>query len=122
MFKELMLLTLSRASRADLNISEVEVSKIQKVLKESADIDASEKEIRMAGMSEIYEEAPLEKYAAKAASGLSVAHRRAVVRALYDVIGADGKFSGSEADFLDGIANVMNLRPSELMGADVETN
>lgn len=120
LFEELMLLTLSRASRADLDTSEVEVAKIQKVLKESADIDVSVKEIRVAAMSELYEEAPLEKYAAKAAQHLSVANRRAVIRALYDVISANDNVSGPEADFLDTIADIMNLRPSELLGADID--
>ena len=120
LFEELMLLTLSRASRSDLDTSAVEVAKIQKVLKESAEIDASEKEVRMAAMSELYEEAPLDRYAAKAARAMSVEQRRTVVQALFDVIGADGKFSKSEADFLDTIADAMNLRPSELLGANID--
>ncbi|NND81546.1 MAG: hypothetical protein HKN50_03885 [Gammaproteobacteria bacterium] len=120
LFEELLFLTLSRASRSDLDISEVEVTRIQKILKEVADIDASEQEIRTAGMSELYEVAPLEKYAAKAARGLSVAHRRTIVRALYDVIGADGVFSHTEAEFFDTIATAMNLRPIELLGASID--
>ena len=120
LFEELLFLTLSRASRSDLDISEVEVAKIQQILKESADIDASEQEIRTAGMSELYEVAPLEKYASRAARGLSVAHRRTIVRALYEVVGVDGRFSHSEAEFFDTIANAMKLRPIELMGATVD--
>lgn len=120
MFEELLFLTLSRASRSDLDISEVEVAKIQQILKEAAGIDATEQEIRTAGMSELYEVAPLEKYAAKAAKGLSVAHRRTIVRALYEVIGVDGKFDHTEADFFDTIANAMHLRPIELLGASVD--
>ena len=51
---------------------------------------------------------------------MSSAQRRSIVAALYEVIGVDGKFSHSEAEFFDSIANAMNLRPIELLGADVD--
>ena len=120
LFEELLFLTLSRASRSDLDISEVEVVKIQQILKQSAGIEASEQEIRTAGMSELYEVAPLEKYVAKASKGLTVAQRRAIVTALFELIGVDGKYSLTEANFFDNIANAMNLKPIELMGAQVD--
>lgn len=120
LFEEMLFLTLSRASRSDLDISEVEIVRIQQILKESAGIDATEQEIRTAGMSELYEVAPLEKYAAKAAKGLSVSQRHKIVQALYDVIGIDGKVSATEADFFDNIATAMNLKPIELMGAEID--
>jgi len=120
LFEELLFLTLSRASRSDLDISEVEVAKIQQILKDAAGIEASDQEIRTAGMSELYEVAPLEKYAAKASKGLTVEQRRTIVTALYEVIGIDGKFSQSEAEFFDSIASAMNLKPIELMGAEID--
>lgn len=120
LFEEMLFLTLSRASRSDLDISAVEIASIQKILKDVAGIDASEQEIRTAGMSELYEVAPLEKYAAKASTGLSVQQRYTIVQALYDVIGVDGKVSRSEADFFDNIAGAMNLKPIEMMGANVD--
>ena len=51
LFEELMLLTLSRASRADLDISAVEIEIIKRILKDSVGLDASEKDIRVAGNS-----------------------------------------------------------------------
>lgn len=120
LFEELLFLTLSRASRSDLDISSVEVAKIQQILKDAAGIDASEQEIRTAGMSELYEVAPLEKYVAKASKGLSVAQRRTIVTALFEVIGIDGKFSMTEAEFFNNIATSMNLKPLELLGAEID--
>ena len=120
LFEELLFMTLSRASRSDLDISSVEVAQIQKILKEAAGIDASEQEIRTAGMSELYEVAPIEKYVAKASKGLKTSQRRTIVSSLYEVIGADGKVSQTEADFFDNIANAMNLKPIELMGAEID--
>lgn len=120
LFEELLFMTLSRASRSDLDISSVEVAQIQKILKEAAGIDASEQEIRTAGMSELYEVAPIEKYVAKASKGLSVTQRRTIIASLYEVIGVDGKVSQTEADFFDNIANAVNLKPIELMGAEID--
>jgi uncharacterized tellurite resistance protein B-like protein len=120
LFEELLFMTLSRASRSDLDISSVEVAQIQKILKEAAGIDASEQEIRTAGMSELYEVAPIEKYVAKASKGLKTSQRRTIVSSLYEVIGADGKVSQTEADFFDNIANAVNLKPIELMGAEID--
>jgi uncharacterized tellurite resistance protein B-like protein len=120
LFEELLFLTLSRASRSDLDISEVEVAKIQQILKRAADIEATEQEIRTAGMSELYEVAPLEKYVAKASKGLTVDQRRTIIHALYEVIGVDGKFSHSEADFFDMVASAINLKPIEMMGAQID--
>ena len=120
LFEELLFLTLSRASRSDLDISTVEVAKIQQILKSAADIDASEQEVRTAGMSELYEVAPLEKYVAKASKGLTVEQRKTIVHALYEVIGVDGKFSHTEADFFNTIASAINLKPIEMMGAQVD--
>jgi uncharacterized tellurite resistance protein B-like protein len=120
LFEEMLFLTLSRASRSDLDISGVEIAKIQQILREAAGIDATEQEIRTAGMSELYEVAPLEKYALKAAKGLSVTQRHAIVSALFEVISVDDKVSQSEADFFDNIANAMNLKPIELLGAEID--
>ena len=120
LFEELLLLTLSRASRSDLDISPVEVATIQGILKDAAGIDASEQEIRTAAMSELYEDAPLEGYVESAAGGLSVAQRITIVQSLYQVIGADGRFSRTEADFFNQIANAMDLSPVELMGAEID--
>lgn len=121
LFEEMLFLTVSRASRSDLDISGVEIAKIQQILREAAGIDATEQEIRTAGMSELYEVAPLEKYAAKAAKGLTVKQRHLIVNALFDVINVDDKVSQTEADFFDSIANAMNLKPIELLGAEIDS-
>jgi len=120
LFEELLFLTLSRASRSDLDISQVEVSKIQEILKDVAGIDSSEQEIRTAGMSELYEVAPLEKYVAKASKSLSVDQRRIIVSGLFELIGVDGKYSLTEAEFFNKIASAMNLTPIEMMGAQID--
>lgn len=120
MFEELLFLVLSRASRSDLDISEVEVSKIAELLKSTAGIEANEQEIRTAGMSELYEVASLEKYVSRASKSLSDDQCYKVVSALYDVITADGKVNAAEADFFDSVIAAMELRPIQLLGAKIE--
>ena len=120
LFEELLFLTLARASRSDLNISAVEVERIQHILKEAANIAATEQDIRTAGMSQLYEVAPLEKYVAKASKSLTVAQRHTLVEALYNVIDVDGKVTKDEAEFFDHIANAVSLRPIEMMGAVID--
>lgn len=120
LFEDLLFLTLSRASRSDLDISEVEIEKIQQILKNTAGIEASKQEIRTAGMSELYEVAPLEKYISRSSRGLSVKQRYLILKALYEVIGIDGVYSHTEAEFFDEIASSMRLRPVEMMGAEID--
>lgn len=120
LFEDLLFLVLSRASRSDMDISDVEVDKIKQILQEAAGVETTNEEIRTAGMSEIYEEAPLENYASKTSKSLTVKQRYTIVKSLYDVIGADGVFSLSEAEFFDKIASAMRLRPVEMMGAEID--
>lgn len=120
LFEDLLFLVLSRASRSDLDISAVEIETIQKILEDSAGIEASQQDIRTAGMSELYEVAPIEKFASKSAKVLSVKQRQIILKALYEVVGIDGVYSHSEADFFDNIASAMKLRPIEMMGAEID--
>ena len=71
-------------------------------------------------MSELYEVAPLEKYASKASKSLTVKQRQIILEALFKVIAIDGVFSHAEADFFDSIASSMRLRPVEMMGAEID--
>lgn len=120
LFEELLLLTLSRASRSDLDISAVEVEKIQQILKSAANIEVSGQEVRTAGMSELYEVAPLEKYVAKASKGLSSDQRGVIVSSLFDVICVDDRVSQSEANFYNVIAKAMGLKPIEMLGVKID--
>lgn len=120
LFEELMFMTLSRAARSDLDVSSVEVSTIQTILKDAVGMDASEQEVRVASMSELYEEAPLERYVAKTAPSLTVEQRYVVLSSLYKLISVDGKVTLTEADFFDSVANALDLKPIEMMGAEID--
>lgn len=120
MFEELLFLVLSRASRSDLDISEIEVSKIAELLKNTAGIEATDQEIRTAGMSELYEVASFEKYVNRAAKKISRDQCHCIVQALFEVISADERVNAAEADFFDNVIDAMEMRPIELMGVNIE--
>ena len=120
LYEELLFLTLSRASRSDLDISSIEVSKIQQIIKRETGFEASEQDIRTSGMSELYETAPLEKYVTEAARNLSTAQRQNILSALFELINVDDKVSLTEANFVNTIADALNLQPVQLLGATID--
>lgn len=119
LFEELLFLTLARASRTDLDTAEVEVDIICKILKEHG-IEVTGQEVRLASMSELYEDAPLEKYLAKGGQQLSVAHRQSIISGLLDVVKGDDRVATAEADFFNLVANSLKLTPIELVGVKVD--
>lgn len=120
LFEELLLLTLARASRTDLDTAEVEVDIICKILKEHG-VEVSAKEVRLASMSELYEDAPLEKYLAEGGQQLSIAHRQAIIAGLLAVIKGDDQVASAEATFFNLVANSLKLTPIQLLGVNVDS-
>ena len=114
--KEVMLMTLARATSADTNIKAIEVEKVQEVLKAHTGDDFPASEIRVAAHSNIYEKAPLDRYVAGAAKKLGPADRVDIARALEEVINADGRVSDREIDFFNVVVGALALTPAQLMG------
>ncbi|MEM7080128.1 MAG: TerB family tellurite resistance protein [Pseudomonadota bacterium] len=118
--KEVMLMTLARATAADTNIKAIEVEKVREVLKAHTGDDFPDSEIRVAANSRIYESAPLDKYVATSARKLNTADRLDIARALEEVINADGRVSDREITFFNDIVNSLDLTPAQLMGMNAE--
>lgn len=114
--KEVMLMTLARATSADTNIKVIEVEKVQEVLKARTGEDFAANDIRVAAKSAIYERAPLAKYLSTSAKKLPVADRVAIAHALADVVNADGRVSSLEMDFYNEVVAALDLTPGQLMG------
>ena len=119
LYEELLFLTLARASRTDLDTAQVEVDKVEAILKSNG-IESSAEDIRLAAMSELFEVASLEKYLAKGGQQLSVAYRQKIVSGLLDVIESDGHVGSAEAIFFNDVANSLDLAPIQLVGATVD--
>ncbi|MFK7733359.1 MAG: TerB family tellurite resistance protein [Pseudomonadales bacterium] len=116
LYKEMLVMTLARATRADLVTDDREVSKVQDILCATLGADVSAKDIRVAASSELYETAPIEKYLATVGPKIDADQRQAIIRALIDVFKADGRVSDSECDFFDMVASSLKLTPAELAG------
>ena len=120
LFRELLLMTLARASSADANIHPCEVDTVQRVLKEVMGDEISTADIRVAAASALYESAPLEDYLARCGANLDAVHRATVAQALARVIRSDNRVSPREIAFFDGVVRALEVSPAELMGLIAE--
>lgn len=118
--KEVMLMTLARATAADTNIKAIEVEKVREVLLARTGEDFPAADVRVAANSAIYEKAPLVKYLATSAKKLAPADRLGIAEALADVINADGRVSDREITFFNDVAEALSLTPAQLMGLKEE--
>ena len=116
LFKEVLLMTLARASSSDANIQEIEVESIRGILKRETGDDFSVADVRKAARSDLYETVPLGKYLASASRKLSSPDRVRIIQTLAEVIRSDTEVSVLEVDFFNSIAEAIKATPAELMG------
>lgn len=120
LFKEAALMALARATSADTNIKQIELERVQALLKKSTGDDYTVAEIRTAAKSEVFETQPLEKYLSGVGKKLGRAHRIAIVELLARVIRSDDRISNLETDYFDMVANALGCTPSEVAGLMIE--
>ncbi len=116
LFKEVLLMVLARAARADSNVEIIEIAQVQKVLQEQTGETFSEADIRTAASSEIFETQSLERYLSSATRKLSEGERIAVLGALAGIIRSDAEIRYAELDFFDKVATALRATPSEIAG------
>ncbi len=116
--KEVLFMTLARATSADTNVKNVEVERVQEVLKSRTGEDFSAADVRVAAQSALFEKAPLERYLSASAKKLSVKDRISVIQALSDVIRSDGQTSVFEISFFNQVAAALQMTPAQIIGLD----
>jgi len=116
LYKEVLLMTLSRAADADINIQKVEIDRIREILKQHTGEDFSAGDIRMAARAELYAEASLRKYLASVRDKMANADRVDTVHALADVFRSDQEISVLEIDFFNGVVAALKVTPAEIVG------
>ena len=116
LFKEVLLMTLARASSSDSSIHAIEVESIQGILKRETGDEFSVADVRKAARSDLYEKVPLRKYLSSASRKLSSADRVRIIQTLAEVIRSDTEISVLEIDFFNSIADALKATPSELIG------
>lgn len=116
LYKEVLLMTLARATSADANIDPCEVSTVQQILKDHTGEEFTEADIRLASRPTLYVEAPFQKYLSSVRKKLSPSARSDVVQALAAVIKSDTKVREMEVEFFNMVANELKATPAEIVG------
>ncbi len=116
LYKEVLLMTLSRAANADINIQTVEVDRIREILKEHTGDDFSSSDVRVAAREELYAESSLLKYLSSVRDKMANADRVDTIHALADVFRSDQEISVLEIDFFNSVAESLKVTPAEIAG------
>jgi uncharacterized tellurite resistance protein B-like protein len=116
LYKEVLLMTLARASRSDANIHPVEIETIQQIIRRETGEELTEADIRRAARPELYESVNLRKYLRSVQRQLKVEDRITIVQALADVIKSDTQISVLEIDFFNRVADALRITPAALIG------
>ena len=116
LFKEVLLMTLARASSSDSSIQEIEVESIRGILQRETGDEITVADVRKAARSDLYEKVPLRKYLASASKKLAADDRVRVIQTLAEVIRSDTEVSVLEVDFFNSIAEALRATPAELIG------
>jgi uncharacterized tellurite resistance protein B-like protein len=119
LYKELLLMTLARATRADLVTVDSEVAIVQRVWLGVIGEEVSAADVRIAASSELYETAPIHKYIARVGPQIGITERLSIVNALIAVFEADGMVTASEIEFFNMVAEALKLTPAETIGLTV---
>ena len=120
LFREVLLMTLARASSSDANIAPVEVETVQAIVKKTTGKDISAASIRVAAASDLYETASLEKFLSSCGRKLDATSRVTTVQALAEVIKSDTRVTSREVDFFDMVARALAVTPAELAGLVID--
>ena len=115
-YRELLVMVLSRATDVDAYTDAAEVETVQKVLRDYLGEDISSADVRIASKSALYETAPLEKYVSRIGPRLPRDQRVKLVHALIDVLHADDKVASAEAGYFNMICEAMQVSFADVAG------
>lgn len=116
LLKEILLLVLARATRADTNIEADEISTVQSILANVLGETIDVADIKLAATSEMFERRTLDRTLTKATRKLSDEDRILILQCLNQVFRADNHIREMELDYFDRVANALKATPSEIAG------
>jgi len=116
LYREVLLITLARASRSDANIHPVEIGTIQQIMQRETDQELTEADIRKAARPELYESVNLRKYLRSVQGQLKVEHRIKIVQSLAHVIKSDTPISVLEINFFNRVADGLRITLAGQLG------
>ena len=118
--KEVLFMTLARATAADTNIKSIEVTKVREVLLDRTGEKFTAANVRVAANSRLYERAPFERYLHKCSRKLNTKDRKNTLEALLEVIHADERVSDYEVTFFNHVARALELTPAQIIGLSAD--
>ena len=116
LYKDVLMMTLAEASRADANIHPLEIETIQQIMQRETGQDLSEADIRVASRSDSYKPANFRKYLRRARVQLNAENKATILQALVDVIKSDAKINVLEIDFFNRVVDALRMTPAEQQG------
>ncbi len=114
LYREVLLMTLARASNSDANIHPLEIETIQQIMQRETGRELTEADIRKATRPDLYESVNLRKYLRRVRRQLKASDRITIMQALADVIRSDTQINVLEIDFFNRVAFALRITPPEL--------
>ena len=118
--KEVLLMTLARATASDSNIKSVEVAKVREVLQTRTGEKFTAANVRVAANSRLYEKAPLERYLPKSSRTLTANDRTDTLSASLAVTHPHDRVSDYEVTFFNHVARALELTPAQIAGLSAD--
>jgi len=112
---EVLLKTLARMTYADSNTKAVEVKAVRKIYKKATGLDVLEPDIRVAARGDLHETKGFSRYLAGVRDKISLEDKIAIIKAMGEVVKADGSVSPAEVIFFDEVGKAFKLNPSEIV-------
>ena len=116
LYREVLLMTLARASSSDANIDPGEIETIQQIMQRQTGQELTEADIRKAARPQLYGSVYLHKYLRSVQRQLKAEDRSKIVQAVADVIKSDTQINVLEIDFFYQVANALRITLVEPLG------
>ena len=113
LYKEVLLMTLARASKADANIHPAEIDTISQIMQRETGEDFAEADIRKASQPDLYESDNLRKYLRSVQGRLNDENKTSILQALVDVIKSDTEINVLEIDFFNRVVDALRIAPAD---------
>ncbi len=116
LYREVLLMTLARASSSDANIDPGEIETIQQIMQRQTGQELTEADIRKAARPQLYGSVYLHKYLRSVERQLKAEDRSKIVQAVADVIKSDTQINVLEIAFFYQVANALRITLVEPLG------
>jgi uncharacterized tellurite resistance protein B-like protein len=114
LMEQALLMTLARATRSDINVDVEEVHTVQRIYEAATGKAVSEKDVRVAANSEIYETEPYEVLLDKVRIQIGEDECILIAKSLAEVIKVDGNVSPFEVEFFQDSIKALGLDEEKL--------